>query len=424
MAPRSKLGVGAGVWVALIIIVAIVAASGGYYTGLSQGITEAQPTGPTLPETIKIGVLLPLSGDLGAVGQKMLKGAQLAVEQINKAGGIAGRPVELVVGDTETNPEKAASEAQRLINVEGVKVIIGAAASPSTLAVAPIANDAEVVVISPSSTSPKISDPESDPDNFVFRVVGSDSLQGMAMAAIANELGYTTAAIVVINNDYGRGLAQVINETFTEMGGQILGVIEYNPAAGDYLTDMEQVKAWNPEVVFFVCYPESGSKLLKDARTVGVEAKWIAAEGIVDPSMFEDPEVAEYMVGMYGTQPHSPAESMFHQMFVQAHIEMFGEEPGIYADYTYDATMLAALAIAYAGDYNGTAIRDALFTVSKFFMGSTGPKPFDQYGDVDVPQDYDIWKVVYEDGEYKFEVVGHWTLGAGGESVITWASPP
>ncbi|MHC1629021.1 MAG: ABC transporter substrate-binding protein [Candidatus Nezhaarchaeales archaeon] len=419
MTLKSKLGAGIGVWIAVIIIIAIIAAAGGYYTGLSQAPPQ-QPTGPVLPDEIKIGVLLPLSGDLGSIGQKMLRGAQLAVDQINKAGGIAGRKVVLVVGDTKANPEEAVAEAQRLINEEGVKVIIGAATNPSTLAIAPIANERHVVVISPSSTSPEINKPENDPNNFVFRVIGNDGLQGLAMVAIAEELDYKTAVIVAINSDYGRGLADVINRTFTANGGQVLGVIYYDPAAGDYLTEMEQIKTLNPDVVFFVGYPESGSKLLKDAKTVGVASKWIAAKNIYNESMFDDPEVAEYMVGMYGIKPYSPTESVFHRMFVQAHIEKFGVEPGKYAGYTYDATMLAALAIAYAGDYNGTAIRDALFTVSKFFMGSTGPKIFDQYGDV--PQDYEIWKVVYENGQYKFEIIGRWTLGIEGIGTITWMS--
>jgi len=395
MALRGRLGAGVGVWIALIIIIAIISAAGGYYSGLSQALPSK-----TLPSEIKIGVLLPLSGDLSVIGREMLKGAQLAIDQINEAGGIAGRKVVLVVGNTKSDREGAVAEAKRLIDAEGVKVIIGPATNPSTLAVASIVNERHVVLISPSSTSPEISKPENDPGNFVFRVIGSDSLQGLAMAAIAEELGFKSAVIVAMDSDYGRGLADVINRTFTVHGGQVLNVIYYNPVAGDYVHEVEQVKALNPDVIFFVGYRESASRLLKDAKTVGITSKWVATEDVCDESMFNDPEVAEYIVGMYGVKRYLPVESILHKQFVQAYIEKFGAGPGKYADYTYDATMLASLAIAYAGDYNGTAIRDALFTVSKFFMGTTGPKLFDHYGDVS--QDYDVWKVVYEDGRYKF----------------------
>jgi len=397
----------------VLVAVALVAGGVGFYVGSTQHTGEV--VGPSLPDVIKIGVLLPLSGDLAEIGEKMRNGALLAAEEINAAGGIAGRKVQLVIRDTQTNPTVTVEAFNELVNVEGVKVVVGPAISPAVLSVAPIANDKGVVVISPSATAPTISDPSNDPNNFVFRVVGSDALQGEAMAEIANEMGFERAVCVVINNDYGVGLANVISEKFA---GEVVMVIKYDPKAASYRAEVSEIKSANPDVVFFVAFVESGSKFLKDARVEGLNVKWISSEGIADVAMFSDPEVAEYMasVEMVGTKPHSPTGSPTYMAFAEKYKERFGEEPGLYSDYAYDAVKLAALAIAFAGEYSGEAIRDALFVVSQSFVGATGIKPFNDYGDV--PQEYDVWKVVSEDGEYQIATVGYWSPGMG----IRWAS--
>ncbi|RLE50169.1 MAG: hypothetical protein DRJ21_01890 [Candidatus Methanomethylicota archaeon] len=397
----------------LVVVVAIVSGAAGFYVGSFQ--KPAKPAGPELPGVIKIGVLLPLSGDLAEIGEKMKNGAVLAAEEINNAGGISGRKIQLVIRDTQTNPAVAVEAFNELVNVEGVKVVVGPAISPAVLSVAPIANEKKVVVVSPSATAPAISESSNDPGNFVFRVVGSDALQGEAMAEMANSMGFKKAVCLVINNDYGVGLANTIKEKFK---GKVLMVVKYDPNALSYRAEISEIKSAKPDVVFFVAFVKSGSKILKDARVEGLNVSWISSEGIADVAMFSDLEVAEYMVkvGMMGTKPRSPIGTPAYKKFAEKYRARFGEDPGLYSDYTYDAVKLVALAVAFAGEYSGEAIRDALFMVSQNYVGVTGPKSFNEYGDV--PQEYDVWKVVYVNGEYKFEIVGQWTPMTG----FKWAS--
>ncbi len=359
----------------------------------------------TEAETIKIGVLLPLTGALGPVGEKMKMGAELAAKEINEHGGINGKKIELIVEDTQTDPAKAVEAAKKLIDINKVKVIVGAAASSSTLAIADYANKKKVVVISPASTSPKIT----EAGDYIFRVVASDALQGKALADLAVEKGYKTAATLVINNDYGIGIEDVFSRAFEEKGGKVVQKIRFDTGKGDYRTELEQIRASNPDVIMFVAYPEDAAVILKQAYELGINIPWIAAEGIATEEMFNYPLMKEAMEGMLLTKPSSPTGSPLYQYFVEQFKKAFNEEPGIYSDYTYDAVFLASMAIAYAG-YDGEKIKDTLYWISRHYKGVTGDKTMDENGDI-IYQSYDI--LLAKEG--KLEKVGSWENGQ-----ITW----
>ncbi len=355
------------------------------------------------PEEIKIGVLLPLSGNLAPFGEGMLKGARVAEKELNDAGGVLGAKVTLVVEDTATDPAKAVEAAQKLINVDGVRAIVGAAASSSTLAVAPICEENRVVLVSPASTSPLVT----DAGDYIFRVVASDTLQGKVLAELALAKNYTKAATFVINNDYGIGLQDVFTRSFEDAGGRVVLQIQYDPGRGDYRTELQQLRGSEAEVVMFVSYPEDASVILRQAVELGVEQQWIAAEGIASEEMFSYAGMKEAMEGMLLTKPASATDSPEYQHFYRLFKEMYpGEEPGIYADTTYDATMMIAKAIEAAGAYDGEKIKEALYEISKGYRGATGDKTFDENGDI-VYQDYVVLKAT----NGTFVEVGTWKQG-------------
>lgn len=358
-----------------MILVLIVA---GGCIGNEKGAQQMQ-------EPIKIGVLLTLTGSLGPIGEGMENGAKLAAQEINRKG-IAGRNITLIIEDTGTNPAKAAEAARKLIDVDKVQVIIGAVMSSETLAVAPIAEKSKVVMISPSSTNLKVT----NAGEYIFRVVPSDLLQGEAIANLATVKNYTSAVTLVENNDYGIGIEEVFEKHFN---GTVTN-IRYETGKGDYRTELDSIKEANPDVIIYVGYPQDASVILQQAGQLGLKKKWIAAEGIADAVMFENADVAAQMEGMLLTTPGrselEEKEDPAYQSFVDLYKETYGKNPGIYSGEEYDATMLAALAIADSGN-DGEKIKNALPRISSTYRAVTGNKAFDENGDV--RGDYKILEV-------------------------------
>jgi len=417
------------IFVVVLIVVAVAAGVGGYYAGHGAGYDEGVKVGgaeayqkgydegyskgfaegvesvkPVLPKKIKIGSLMCLTGFLGPMGEKIVKGVELAVKEINAKGGIAGRPVELIVEDTATDPTKTLEAFKKLVEVDGCQVVIGPMASPEVMAIGEYANERKVVVISPTATSPEIT--TRFPDDYVFRTVGSDVLQGKALGEIALDRGFTKVATLVLNNPYGIGIEEKAKEV---LGDKVILSVRYDPAKMDFRTELSQIRDSGADCVIYVGWYEDGRVMFKQALEMGLDnIQWIVAEGCYGEPMFDVPESAEFMSrAAIGTRPIAPVGLITYELFAEKFKKEFGEAPTMYQDTAYDATMLAALAIAHAGEYNGTKIKNSLEYVSQFYIGATGHKMFDENGD-QLTQFYEIWDVVKEDGEYKFVGIGTW----------------
>jgi branched-chain amino acid transport system substrate-binding protein len=378
-------------WFMLSIILAMLIASG----CVGEKTQQKQ-------EDVKIGVLITYTGGLGPIGEGMANGAKLAAMEINNEGIINGKNVTLIFEDTGTDPAKAAEAARKLINFDKVQVIIGGVASSETLAIAPIAEQSKVVLISASSTAPSVS----KAGEYVFRVVPSDLLQGEAIAKLALAKNYTKASTLVENNDYGIGMEDVFKNHFT---GNVTS-IRYEKGKGDYRTEIESILKANPDVIIYVGYPADASVILKQSGELGLKTKWIAAEGIADPVMFNNAEVAKQMEGMLLTTPgrseQEEKDDPVFQNYVKNYKQTFGKDYGIYSDTEYDAVMLAAYTIAEVGN-NGTAIKEALPGVSKTYKAATGDKTFDENGDV--RGGYRVLEVVNK----TMVPIGSWNPGTG-----------
>lgn len=362
---------------------------------------------PAVPKgTVKIGHILPISGPLSPYSEGFRDGVRLAVDEVNGQGGVGGWTFELIEEDTGTDASKAAEATRKLIDVDGVSVIIGAYASSCTMAAAPICEENQVVLVSPASTSPLVS----DAGNYIFRVVPSDELQGVAMAQLALEKGYKTAAIIAINNQYGIGLEQVFKRVFEAGGGSVVVIVRYELGAASYKTELGRLKAANPDVIIDVSYADDGAIIFKQAKELGIASPWICAEGVADEAIFGAPGVADAMMGMMGTKPTSPEGSAASKAFLDAYNAKFGKGPGIYADYAYDAAMIAMNAVGRAGS-SGDAIRGAMSTVGNNYEGASGTKTFDDKGDVE--GEYIIWQVQMVEGSYKMVQIGTWTSSGG-----------
>src|SRR3989344_222432 len=197
----------------------------------------------------KIGVMLPLTGDAAAVGLPEQRGIKIAIDEMNAKGGVNGRKLEAIYEDSKCNAKDGNAAAQKLVNVDKVKVIVGGVCSGATLGASPITEENKVILISPSATSPDIT----NAGDFVFRVAPSDAYAGIVTSDYAfNDLKTKKAALITETTDYAQGLRRVFKENFAKLGGEIVADETYNPEDTDFRTQVTKVKAASPEVIYLI----------------------------------------------------------------------------------------------------------------------------------------------------------------------------
>lgn len=335
-------------------------------------------TAPSGDGAIKIGFLAPLTGDAASYGESESRAVQIAVEEINAAGGVNGRVFELVVEDGKCDPQAAGAAAQKLVNIDKVKIVIGGACSGETLAAAKITEPAKVILISPSASSPKVS----EAGDYVFRTYPSDALAGKVAATYAvKELSAKKAAVMSELTDYAQGLRDVYKKTFTELGGSIVADETYTTGDTDFRTQVLKIKTARPEVIYVVPQsPTPGIAIFKQLRENGVGATFTTAEVLLDRQVAKDS--ASVLEGVYGVEPAVDyAGNPKAKAFADAHRAKFANaEPGSFAANAYDAVYLIKEAIMSAKGVDTMKIRDFLYGV-KDWQGAIGSVTIDQNGD-------------------------------------------
>ncbi|ASC72137.1 Amino acid/amide ABC transporter substrate-binding protein, HAAT family [Halomicronema hongdechloris C2206] len=354
---------------ATVAMTVLVAACGG--TQQTTEDTEAT-TESASRETVDLGALLPMTGDLQAFGETSLNGINMAVDDINADGGVLGKTLAVNVGDTQTAAQPSIDAAQKLISLEGVVAIIGALSSGNTIPVAEsITSKNTIPQISSASTSPVITG--LNDNDFLFRTVPSDAFQGVALAQIAREQELEQLAVIYINNDYGQGLAESFKAAFEAQGGTITGMVPYEQAQASYRGELQQLAQGDATALTLIGYPENGITILKQALEEGFFDSFVFTDGMKAPEVI-DAIGAETLEGAFGTAPQALTDSDAYQTFVSAYEAAYGElPPKPYIDTAYDATMLLALAIQKAGNTDGAAIRDALREVANAPGTKVGP---------------------------------------------------
>jgi len=313
------------------------------------------------PDIIKIGAILPLTGDGAKYGEAAKKGINLALEEINGQGGVKGTKIKTIFEDTQGDPKAGVSAVQKLITIDKVPAIIGDLFSSVTLAVAPIMNQNKTVLLSPASSAPKIT----EAGDYIFRNCASDIFEGSIMGRFAtNELGLKRIAILYINNDYGVGIRDVFKKTFISESGLITVEETFEQGATDFRTQLTKVKGSNPQAVYIVGYKELG-QLLKQAREIGIKLQFLSTV------MFEDPEIikiagpaAEGVI--YSARAYDPGSmDKSTREFVTKYMHRYNESPDIFAALSYDAMKILSLAIERRG-FTSNKIKDALYTIKHY----------------------------------------------------------
>jgi len=355
-------------------------------------LIPAVACGPGPAETIKIGCVLELSGELAPMGAKMLDGARMAVEEINDAGGVLGKEVELVEEDGGTDPDKGFDRVKKLVEIDGVQVIVGPMITPTSELSMPYAKQHKIPLITMSATGVPLSELEGT--EWYFRTCLRDDAQGRVLADVVMDEGYTRLATIVLDNTYGIGLEAGLVDGLEDKGweGEHVQSIHYDIAKKDYRSELEVISASNPDVVLAVTYASDGIIIFKQALDMGLdEIAWLGCDGNYGSGLFAEPSSAEFMEKAIVAGTRTVGSGPAYEQFVPTYTAEFGRPPETYCDTTYDAVYAAAKAIEAAGVYDGEAIRAAL--VDLVFEAATGPISFNELGDRTAGT-FEIWEVV------------------------------
>jgi ABC-type branched-subunit amino acid transport system substrate-binding protein len=328
-----------------------------------------------------LGSLLPLTGDLAFLGPPEVAGVQLAIEDMNKAGGVLGKDVRLTQADSgDGSPDIAPSETDKLLNA-GADAVIGAASSSVSLSVLDKITSAGVVQMSPANTSTAFDN--CDDDGYYFRTSPSDVLQGAVMANLVSQDGHDTVSIMARQEAYGEALANQVEQVFTQQGGQVVDKVFYTPEATNWSSEVQEIAAGDPEAIVLIAFEETTSIIPEMIRNnIGPADKKI---------YFVDGNTADYsgefppgtLKGVRATFPGAELTGDFRQRLLTVNPKL---TEFTYGPESYDATILLGLAALAGGDDSGATIASNLHDVS---AEGTACTTFDECAQM-LEQDQDI----------------------------------
>lgn len=320
---------------------------------------------PATPD-IKIGLIAELTGDIPAVGTSCRNGAQMAVDEINEAGGIRidGKKhgFGLVVEDSGAKADQAAAAAQKLAAQPEILAIIGPNASLGAIPAAKVAEEAKVLLITPWSTAPETTlDAEGKPKKFVVRACFTDALQGGVLAKFAKEYMHAGKAGVLYDatSEAPRGQAEIFKKDFEAQGGSVVAFETYTTGDKDFTAQLGKIKAAGPDIVFLPSYYSDVPPQLQQAHKLGLTVPFLGSDNWSSPEIVKlagaDAE------GAYFCNHYSPgAKNEITGRFVVSYKKRFGQEPDDVAALAYDSFQMLSKAITAAGKLDRLAVRDAL----------------------------------------------------------------
>ena len=332
----------------------------------TAGCKKSQ-TSSTQPVTdsavIRIGEVGSMTGPQASFGTSTHQGIALAVKEINAAGGVKGKKLELISLDDQSKPEEAATAVTKLITQDQVTAILGEVASSISLAMAPIAQSYKTPMVSPSSTNPKVT----EQGDYIFRVCFIDPFQGTVMARFAADTlkAKKVAILRDIKSDYSVGLANFFIETFKKSGGEIITDQSYSQGATDFKSQLTVIRSKNPDAIFVPGYYGEVSLVARQAKELGIKVPLLGGDGWDSPKLLEiggNSLEGSYFSNHYSSEDQSPVV----QSFIKAFKEAYGIIPDGLAAAGYDAAKILADAMTRAPSLEKAAIRDALASTKNY----------------------------------------------------------
>ena len=367
--------------------------------GMSLLLTACGGAKETAKETdvVKLGATAPLTGPVAIYGITATNGSKLAMDEINKNGGVLGKQVEFIVLDSKGDPTEAITAYNRLVD-EGIVGFIGDAPSKPTLAIAEVAAQDNMPMITPTGTQFNIT--EAGPN--VFRTCFTDPYQGVVLANFAKDnLKAETAAIVVNNSsDYSDGVAKAFVEQAEKLGLKVIAKEGYSDGDKDFRAQLTKILPTNPDVLVIPDYYEQVALITTQAREVGLKSAFIGPDGWDGVAKTLDPSAYSAVENSYFTNHFSlQDQSEKVQNFVKAYREVYNEDPSSFAALSYDAAYMMKAAIEKAGTTDKQAVVEALKNLD--YNGVTGHLTFDEKNNP--VKAVTVLKIV--NGEYTFDSV-------------------
>jgi branched-chain amino acid transport system substrate-binding protein len=328
---------------------------------------------------IKIGINYELSGDVATYGVSSVEGIELAIEQINAAGGINGKKIKPIKYDCKSDPAEATTLATKLMTQDKVLAVLGPATSGPFLAEIPVANENKVPVMSGSTTADKVTVDEKGVKEYAFRICFIDSFQGTSMARYALEkLGAKKAVIIMdSSSDYGKGLAANFVKTFEDGGGTIVAQEAYVTNDTDFNAILTKIKGQDFDVIFIPGYYNEAGLIIKQARAQGIDATILGADGFDSPVLLELAG-AEALNNVYFSNHYSSLDKDPKVVkFISDFKAKYNKEPDAFNALGYDLVFFAADAISRAEELTGESVKDALEATTNF-SGVTGTFSVDE----------------------------------------------
>jgi branched-chain amino acid transport system substrate-binding protein len=333
---------------------------------LALCVSFAAPAQSAVKGTLKMGVILPMSGNTASFGEESMSGVKMAVDEINKAGEIK---IETYLQDDKSDPTDAANAAKKLINVDKVHAIVGSVASSNTNAAAPIAQAAKVPLMSHASTNVNVT----KVGEYISRICFIDDFQGSAMAKYAFEtLKAKKAAIVVdSSSDYSKGLQVSFTEAFKKLGGEIVAEVSYQQKDQDFSSQLTKIRTRKPDVIWVPGYYNEVGNMIRQAKTMGLKAVFLGGDGWSAPELYTlggDAIVGHYFSDHFSHEDSDPKVQDFVKKYQSLHKK---EAPGM-AALGYDSVYVLADAFKRAGYKTGSADLMKAINSTKQFKGVTG----------------------------------------------------
>lgn len=372
----------------LWVILAIVIVGGGILFFSSRRASEPVPgkmdggsmEAKNLEGEIVLGAVMPLTGDGAAYGLPIQRATELAVEELNSAGGIDGKKVVIRYEDGKCDGKEALTAAQKLQTVDGVQAIIGGVCSGEVLGMASALNENGTVLLSPSATSPDITEQGGD---FVFRLVPSDAFAANVAASFAyDDLGDRRFAVFAEQTDYAQGLRSGFTNAIREKGGEIVLDESWNVGTTDFRTQALKIKNAGVDAVYLVPQtPAPGIAFLEALRDQQVSAVILTAEVMTGRDVAA--ENAELMEGVYGFEARYSEDDAGASRFLSAYEARYEEKAAFpfFMANAYSSVYLLKELIE-AGGNDGAALQQALSELDGWKGGALDSVTFDENGDI------------------------------------------
>jgi len=325
-----------------------------YILGMLLFLTLITTSPAQAADAIKIGIAGAHSGDLASYGLPTVKAAQLVIKDINAKGGILGRKVELVIGDDSCRPELATNVATKLVSAK-VAAVIGHICSGSTKAALRTYKDARIIVISPSATSPELTQSGQYP-NF-FRTIAPDDTQAKLVTNFALQtLKFTKIAVIHDKGDYGKGFAEYAKK-FIEASGKAQVVLYegVTPGAVDYSAIVQKIKYARADAVIYGGYHPEAASIVQQMRKKGMKTVFISDDGVKDQTFIK--VAGSSAEGVYASGPKDTTKNPLALAAIAEHKKTYRSEPGAFYLNAYAATqaVLNAMNKAKSTEYNAVA---------------------------------------------------------------------